>query len=329
MAVSWDEAVVRVANHLVVMQHSDGTWYREKDFTGSIVAGLVRAYEATANDAYLRAAKKGATYILSSAGGNFFGDEAYALVRLSEVTGDVAYEDAVRDFYNGLETTEYMSGFDATDRSNAVFYIAHHVVAAYLVGATDAGIWRQGLMQSLALIDDDVAFYPVMSLGVATWALAQTGPIDDSKIDPDGMGEFYWIDVRLSDLPGMLSTHQVSSGDRVGSFYYRLDHSRGPAPEADGYTEDTIYGLLGLVAAADAGWDFDQEIQNARSVLSIAVTDNNVLRCHIWSWSPLHYTYGGEMLQAAVPSAPAIGLPQEEVSREELLPRQSFRPALR
>jgi len=330
MAGSWDEAVVQVADHLVAVQHSDGTWWREKDFTGSIVAGLVQAYEATGNDAYLTTAKRGASYILSSAGGNFFGDETHAMVRLSETTGDPAYADAVRDFYNGLDTTRYMSGFDGTDRSNAVFYVAHHVVAAHRVGATDAGIWRQGLIQYLALIDDDVAYYPVMSLGVATWALAQTGPMDDTMVDPDGTGEKYWGDVKLSDLPDRLATHQVSSGDRAGSFYYRLGHSRGSAPEANGYTEDTVYGLLGLIAAHDAGWDFDQEIQKARGVLPIAVNDN-VARCHIWSWSKQHYTYGGEMLQAAAvaPSAPPLLLRQQQESLEESRPRQSFRPPLR
>jgi len=328
-AGSWDGAVVQVADHLVAVQHSDGTWFREKDFTGSIVAGLVQAYEATGNDAYLTAAKSGASYILSSAGGNFFGDEAHALIRPTETTGDPAYSDAVRDFYDGLDTAQYVIGFDETDRSNAVFYIAHHAVAANMVGAKDAKIWHQSLIQSLAWIDDDVAYYPVMSLGVATWALAQIGPMDDTKVDPDGIGEDYWVDVKLSDLPDILATHQVSSGDRAGSFYYRLGHSRGPAPETSGYTEDTIYGLLGLIAADDAGWDFDQEIQNARGALSQAVSDNNVVQCHIWSWSPLHYTYGGEMLQAAVPSTPPLLSQQQQAPLEESPPRQSFRPPLR
>jgi len=328
-AGSWDGAVVQVADHLVAVQHSDGTWYREKDFTGSIVAGLVRAYEATGNDAYITAAKRGASYIMSSAGGNFFGDEAHALTRLTETIGDPAYVDAVRDFYNGLDTAQYISGFDGTDRSNAVFYVAHHAVAAHSVGAKDADIWRQALIQYLALIDDDVAYYPVMSLGVATWALAQTGPMDDTKIDPDGAGEDYWVDVKLSDLPDRLATHQVSSGGRTGSFYYRLGHSRGFAAEASGYTEDTVYGLLGLIAADDAGWDFDQEIQNARGVLPIAVSNNNVVQCHIWSWSPLHYTYGGEMLQAAASPGPSLLLQQQQVPLEESRPRPSFRPPLR
>lgn len=337
LAIPPDEVVVGVADRLVAAQNSAGTWLGEEDFTGSIVAGLVRAYEVTDNDAYINTAESGANYTLDVAGGNYFGDEAYALVRLSEAIGEPTFADAVLEFYNVLDTAEYISGFDATDRSNAVFYIAHHAVAAYMVGAPDAEIWRQSLIRYLSRIDDDLAFYPVMSLGVATWALAQTGPMDDTKVDPNvpsSIGEEIWADVSLSDLPDMLSTHQVLSGDYEGSFTVRFDHaSPGEGYEAGGYTEDTIYGLLGLVAAdglitADGiELDFDAEIQNARDVLAISVSPSGFVQNHIWLRSPVYHTFGGELLQtAALEPIPVLSL--RGIQMQKSPPRRAFRPPM-
>ena len=307
MAVSPDQMITAVADRLVASQKLVGTWGDEEDCTGSIVAGLVRAYEETGDAVYITAAELGVIYILDAAGGNFFGDEAYALARLTEVTGEPAYANTVLEFYNGLDKVAYISGFDETDRSNAVFYVAHHAVAAHMVGAADAGMWRTALIEYLSLIDDDLAYYPVMSLGVATWALAQTGPMDDTKIDPDGTVENYWVDVKLSDLPDILSIHQAISGVQAGSFYHRFDHTpAGPGFKAGGYTEDTVFSLLGLIAvdgavAADGVVrDFGQEIQNAREVLADGVSPDGVVYCHIWSHIPtdMRYTHAGEVLEA-------------------------------
>jgi len=172
-------------------------------------------------------------------------------------------------------------------------------VAADKVGATDAGIWRDSLIQYLSRVGDDIAYYPVMSLGVATWALAQTGPMDDTRIDPFSLiGEDYWTDVTLSDLPELLSGHQVLLGEYPGTFYHRFDHAAaGEGFEASGYTEDTIFGLLGLLAADDAGWDFDVQTIGGIAVLTWPVTSDGVIYEHIWSGGAAYYTYGGELLQ--------------------------------
>jgi len=309
-ALRIDEAFDLVTARLIASQYPTGTWVNEEYFTGSILAGLAYAYEVTSDSACINACELGANYCIDVAGGNFFGDEAYALTRISEITENQFYADVVLEFYNGLNTHEYIAGFNATDLSNTVFYIAHHAVAAYKVGANDAGIWREALIYYLSLIDDDYAYYPVMSLGVATWALAQTGPMDDTKIDPDGLGQIYWADLKLRDLPELLSSHQVLSGEYAGSFYYRFDHTPvGPGSEASGYTEDTIFGLLGLIAAnevivepetEETGWDFEQEIQNAREALTASVNPSGFVYSHIWerTGSRVYYVYGGELLEA-------------------------------
>jgi len=314
MGMPVGQAVEAIADWLVAEQLPDGTWPGEADFTGSIVAGLAVAYQVTGKAAYKTAAELGGSYIINSAGGNYFGDEAYALTRLSEITKDASYARAARQFYDTVDPYAYVRGFKATDRSNAVFYLAQHTVAAHKVGAADAGIWRDGLVQYLSRVDDDLAFYPVMSLGVATWALAQTGPMDDTRIDPFGLtGEDYWTDVKLSDLVDILSSHQVSSGDYADSFYHRFDHTpAGAGYEAGGYTEDTVFGVLGLIAAnkADLSLDLWADIIAGRNALASRVGSAGMLYEHMWSGGALYYAYGGEALQAfaAIPEPATLFL---------------------
>ena len=310
MAFPIDQVREAIADRLVAEQTLDGFWPEEADYTGSIVAGIVSAYEVMEKAEYKAAAELGGNFILTVAEGNFYGDEAYALARLSEITEDPNYADAVRDFYNGLDTYGYIAGFQETDRSNAVFFVAHHTVAAHMVDANDAGVWRQALIQYLAQIDDDVAYYPVMSLGVATWALAQTGPLpldeDETRIDPFGLvGEGYWKDVTLSDLPDILVSHLVliPQEGKAGTFYHRFDHTpAGEGFEASGYTEDTIFGLLGLMAAATVERDFYEEIVGAKEILCLPVTFDGIVYEHVPSGGASYYTYGGEMLQAIIPT---------------------------
>lgn len=296
-----DEAYTTAADLLVKMQSFRGGWDGEENFTGSIVAGLTCAYEVTGKADYLRAAELGVGYILDVAGGNFFGDEAYAMARLSEVTAEPAYADIVLEFYNGLDTAAYISGFQETDRSNAVFYVAHHAIAAHKVGAADVEMWRNAVIDYLCLVDDDMAYYPVMSLGVATWALAQTGPMDDTLLDPNGKGENYWLDVKLKDLPDILVTKLETSGDFKNSFCHRFDHMpAGKDFEAYGYTEDTVFGLLGLISADAAGWEFDQEIKDVTKTLANAVTTGGLVWGHIFLKHGItapYYVYGGELLE--------------------------------
>lgn len=301
------DVIEKVAGNLVNSQYPNGSWSQEEEFTGSIVAGLINAYEITEKEEYLTAAELGASYILQESGGNFYGDEAYALARLSEVTEQTAYADSVRDFYNGLDTNSYILGYTQTYVSNAIFYVAQHTVAANMVGATDASVWRDALIYFLSQVDDDTAYCPVMCLGVATWALARTGPMDNAMVDPFNLaGQECWQDVPLCALPNMLASHQVPSGDRADCFFVKFDHtSPGAGSEICGYTEDAIYGVLGLaecnglIMDDETELDFSANVKNAREVLTLSVSPSGYVGAHIWSSGErVYYTYGGELLQA-------------------------------
>ena len=297
MALPIKQAREAIAERLVSEQATDGSWPEEANYVGSIVAGMAREYEVVGKDKYKAAAELGGNFILGISEGNFYGDEAYALALLTEITGDTTYADAVLQFYNSVDTYAYIRAYQETDRSNAVFYIAHHVVAAHKVGAADAGVWRQGLIEYLSLISDDVAYYPVMSLGVATWALAQTGPLDDTKLDP-----FYWGDVALSDLPDILLSHLViNPKDGIaGTFYHRFDHTAaGDDFEASGYTEDTVFAVLGLMAATTSEKNFDEEIVGAQVMLCLPIRSDGIVYEHIISQTlESYFVYGGDVLRA-------------------------------
>jgi hypothetical protein len=335
IAKTLDQDFMVIANQLVANQNLlSGAWVGEEGYTGSIVAGLARVYQLTSKVEYKTAAELGGSFILSSAKGNFYGDEAYALTLLTDITGDPNYANAVLKFYNKLDTAAYIAGFKDTERSNAVFYVAYHTVAAHTVGATDAGIWRQELIKYLSKINDDVAVYPVMSLGVATWALAQTGPMNDTKIDPSGAGESYWIGVKLSDLPGLLVGHQDLSTYK-GSFYCMFDHRlvfgsfsgqpyQANTAAASGFTEDAVYGVLGLLAAnnADPNLNYSAKILAGKEILTYGSMNE-----HVWFIGAYHYTYGGEILQIAMPKPVELPLLQSQ-PQPQRLQRQAFLPPL-
>ena len=314
VALPIGEAIQVTADRLEAEQLKEGvsrgSWPQEADFTGSIVAGMVGAYELLCDSTYRSSVILGGDCILWSAQGNFYGDEAFALTRLSEIATDPCdnlWRTEVANFYFNVKhdvngTEGYISQFASIDFSTAVFYLANHVVAAYYIDAEDKTIWRDSLIDYLAEVDDSTAAYPVMSLGIATWALALTGPLDDTLIDPYGTGEPCWIDKRLENLPGLLLGHQVPSGQEyAGSFYWRFDHTdagRSDNEEA-GYTEDAIFGTLGLIAAVEANpeLDYDSAILAARDALLVGVQADGSVYEHLWSGGRIYYTYAGEMLQ--------------------------------
>ena len=304
------DAVARAADRLVAQQAANGAWAGEEYYTGSIAAGLANACEMTALAAYKTAAENGGNYILASAGGNFYGDEAYALTRLSDISADPAnnaWRTSVAAFYAAVSNAEggtsgYISDLVAASGniSAAVFYIASHVAAAYYVNATDRAVWRNALIDYLGGVDDETANFPVMTLGVSLWALAKTGPLDSTAVDPGAPPTSPWYGTTLADLPSMLLGHQATAGAYAGSFYWRFGHD-GLGGDASGYTEDTAFGALGLIAAHEAGFaDYDGPIGAARDALAYGVAADGEVYEHIWSGGLLLYLFAGETLQALI-----------------------------
>ena len=310
-ALPIQEAVESIADRLVNDQVkegiSPGIWPEEADFTGSIVAGMADAYELTSENAYKDSAELGGNFILWSAFGAFFhGDEAYALTRLSDISDDPndnPWRAALDDFFWFVKTDpggtqEYIDRFAGAEPSTAVFYTAYNVVAAYYVDAEDKEIWRQGLIDWLSLVDDDTSEYPVLALGIATWALTKTGPLDETLIDPSGEGAPYWDARKLEDLPVLLSNHQVPEGQPgEGSFYWKFRHNEG---DPNNYTEDTIFATLGLAAVSQVAPDPNLEpvIYAAREALLNGISSEGKVYERLSQEGEFYYSYSGEMLQA-------------------------------
>lgn len=173
------------------------------------------------------------------------------------------------------------------------------MVAAHYVDAEEKGIWRAALIEHLGDVNDIDAYFPVMALGVSVWALAQTGAgLDTTPVDENAPSTSPWYQKTLADLPGILLGHQVTATPYAGSFYWRFDHAGDPAGR---YTEDTVYGTLGLMAADEGGFaDCDGAIADARAALALGVAVDGTVYEHIWGTDmPLHL-WAGETLQALV-----------------------------
>ena len=189
------DAVRAVTGRLVLEQLAggplEGAWPGEEEYTGTVVAGLADAFAVTLDADARVAALIGGNFILRRAGGNYYGDEAYALMCLSRMSEDSSsdmWRLVLEDFYENVSlrgAQAYISQFEQADPSVAVFYLAHHTVAAFYVDAEDRELWRQALIDHLVRVEDDSAEAPVMALGMAAWALASTGTLGDSPLDPD------------------------------------------------------------------------------------------------------------------------------------------------
>jgi len=124
-------------------------------------------------------------------------------------------------------------------------------------------------------------------------------------IDPFGNGEPYWNMKRLDDLPELLLSHQVPNGQPgTGEFYWRFDHGNSGLAESQssGYTEDTIFGTLGLIAASRANPDANNQnlapaILSARKVLLNSVSSAGNVWELLSQEGVIYYVYAGEMLE--------------------------------
>ncbi len=292
-----------------------GVWVSEELFVGPVASGMACASEWTGNLAYRASAELAGDYILwrGASVGNLMGDEAYALMRLSEMSDkpeESLWRTTLVDFYESprLEPTEgttdeYIAFFDEVDPSTAVFYLAHHAITANYVDDLDKDRWRSAVIRYLSRVDDDSSF-PVTALGAATWSLAATGPLDATPVARDYEACSCWEGVRLSDLPALLLTHQVpEDGFFGGSFYWRFDHSAGETNGVvAGYTEDTVFGVLGLIATAAQdsllGEETDAAVEAAQRTLLEGIDEDGRVYAHLARQGQVYHAFAGEMLQA-------------------------------
>jgi hypothetical protein len=330
-ALSLSGTVKSLANRLENEQIKDGentgSWPHEAGFTGSILTGMVSAYSYTYNSSYKSAIELSGDYIIRTAQGNFYGDEAYALACLSQAIGDPCsnvWQTSLVDFYAAVKdqvgTEIYTSQFSMVDPSTAVFYLANYVVAAYYIDAEDKEIWRDALVDYLSRVDDNSSLFPVMGLGVSTWALTLTGQLDDTLIDPSGTGASCWSDKKLADLPSLLLSHQVPENELyAGSFYWRFDHD-GYGDPVSGYTEDAIFALLGLTSVSRTNPELDlaSAIERTSQALVNSVDSTGNLYQHLWLPSQSFYVYAGEMLQALGELVTSKDLDFNEVSDKKM-----------
>jgi hypothetical protein len=318
-SASFLDAVNSLGGRLVSNQQMGGDviWPGEPNLEGSTAVGLLSAYEMTADAQYETAVEKAAVRIatdprirdLVGTIPGYFGDDMYLFTRIGS---DPIHWMAIDDgFYacvrgampSGTGTAEYITWFlvDA-EPSVGVFYLAQHTMAAYAVDVRDKALWRAGLIVALSQVDD-TAWFPVMALGVGTWALAQTGPLDSTVIG-SGDGPAVWQGKRLQDLPGMLLSHQVPAGEEyAGSFYWRFDHTDGGqvGVASQGYSEDTIYGTMGLLAAKkcdpNVPADVNDAVLAARGILLGGIGDDGSVTDHLVLGGAARFVYSGEMLQ--------------------------------
>lgn len=315
-----ESSITVVADGLVDAQDVDGYWPGEPQYTGSIVLGLVCAYEETGKVEYKLAAELGGDFILEDAAGNFYGDEAYALAQLSEISvnpNDNTWRTELSAFYERVTTGEggtsdYIESFKTSEPSTAVFYVAYHTMAADYVEDADKTLWREALIGYLSEVSDENATYPVLALGVATMALASTGDLDATPVRTVPGGQQFWTGKTLADLPDILVNRQVPVGeDYANSFFWKFEDGsccqdpQGCDDACAGYTEDAIFATLGLVAASNfTSEDYCSEISAIREILPFGVYSGGVVYEHIWLGGLSYYAFAGEMLQALCALSP-------------------------
>jgi hypothetical protein len=310
VSVAYDNAAARVGSHLVTSQAGNGSWAGEENFTGAIIAGLSDAYQAYGTPAYKSTAEAGAGFIIGN-NSHYLGDEAYGLTRVSDLQanpGSNTYFNAVKTYYNTTigstpaATNSYLNTFvnhysnpappDTEDESQPVIFLAYHTMAAYHVDAAQKGLWRQKLVDTLGNVDD-ADYFPVESLGAAIWALAHTGNgLDGTTISGSST---QLAGLTLAQLPDKLKQQMILAGDNVGSSYYDFGHTDG------GYTEDTAMALMGLQAAADAGYGtgLASYLASGRDAIAGAVEPDGTTQLDVaQTYNTDMYVYGGRMLEA-------------------------------
>ena len=169
--------------------------------------------------------------------------------------------------------------------------------SAYYSGAADKAIWRNELIRLLGAVDNNSA-NPVLALGVATWALSLTGPMDNT---PAWAGDASWagypggVANRLSKLPPLLASYIATTEAIDGHFYFKYLPGIGDG----GYTETNAYGIMGLAATKNYRTDIDIVWSHVLN----AIDSNGDVWYDAFAgpggmYNATYYLYAGGLLQA-------------------------------
>jgi len=294
-----------VAGQIVKSNYPGTGWPGMQGYDGAITLGMVSAYNIFGSNSYGSSAVSGAGWLYHlSIVQTPYGDGVLAWDALgkSGFNGSIGvWSDTTASFFDLVKVytpggaASYAASFGG-DTSSTVYYLSNLTLAAYGVNAPEKAIWRQGLIDALSTVNDDSAVFPVQAIGIATWALATTGPLDATLV---------WDGVALSDLPGVLVSHQVSpDGFDPGSFFWRIDHTGSDANlVAEGYTQDAIFATLGLFAAADTNPDIVPALQapivNALKAVLGTLGDDGLVYEHLSLGGESSYVYAAQMLLLA------------------------------
>ncbi len=286
---------INAASNSLVTQQSGGMWsgYGATDYNGTILAGLVNAYNCTGVVTYRNAAQTGAsaliTQVNTSHSGIYLGDEAYALSQVASLQltpGNNTYHNAANTFFastipNGYgNTSAYINSLTSqygTDKTQPAIYLSYLTVAAYTIDAQNNSTtaygpaFRSALISTLGKVadtgsDGSYQSYPTAALGAAVWALAQTGTgLDNTTITGPSSGQNIFGGHKLADLPAMLHSRLDPA---THTFQYMLTDNT-----YKGYTEDTAFGILGLDAYDKSAHStlYVSDITSARLALTAAV----------------------------------------------------------
>lgn len=287
----------------IVNKNLPGTgWPGMEGYNGAITLGMNSAYNIFGKSSYGKSAISGAGWLYYySIVTTPYGDSVLAWDAVGSSLGLPVWSETAAWFFENVQVytpggaAAYAASYGG-DASSAVYYLSNLTLAAYGVNAPEKAIWRQGLITALGKVNDDSACFPVQAIGIATWALATTGPLDGTQV---------WDGVALSDLPEVLVSHQVGpDGYDPGSFYWRMDHTGSDANlVAEGYTQDAIFATLGLFAAADANPAIVPALQapivNALKAILGSLGDDGQVYEHLSLGGQASYVYAAQMLLLA------------------------------
>ena len=339
--VVFDESINQLAQGLVDTQivnvNADdyGGWPDEEWATGAITLGMISAFQRTGVEEYRTVVHRAGINIVSNAYVDpyvFYGDSAYALVKIEEDLSN-NWLSSLESYYELIETTGtriYLQDYDNYDNSMAAYYLAHHVLSVYSLDRADKQIWRNKLIQNLGQTDDE-SHFPVMALALSIWALAETGSLDNTLVDPNANDSNYWYQKQLKDLPALLMSHKVPSGlADAGCYFWKFNHMGGPedAIVRSGYTEDVVFGTLACLSlyaqasdvnlvntnddpsddvSVEGTWmeqmnpsftELEQSLIEAETILIGAIHEDGSVCAHVLLGGDEYYTFAGEVLHA-------------------------------